>query len=149
MSARDRLNKGKHGKDVRLDPAHPLSTMNPPGVHYALRMCRSAAVGACACGLGVSVGLERMSQRRRRTALGSERCGGCRYGAPRPRQGCFTDDGFALGVAYILKVLDGNSAFDSLHWYPTLYAARPQSLHAHTRARTHTRTHTHSGAGRG
>ena len=75
--------------------------------------------------------------------MGAERCGGGRYGAPRPRQGCFTDDGFALGVAYILKVLDVNSAFDSLHWYPTLYAARPQSLHTHTRARTHTRTHVH------
>ena len=137
MSARDRLNKGKHGKDVRLDPAHPL------------RIGRSAAVGVCVRGLGAPAVLERTSQRRRRTALGAERCGGGRYGAPRPRQGCFTDDGFALGVAYILKVLDVNSAFDSLHWYPTLYAARPQSLHAHTRARTHTRTHTHSGAARG
>ena len=37
MSARDRLNKGKHGKDVRLDPAHPL------------RIGRSAAVGVWAC----------------------------------------------------------------------------------------------------
>ena len=97
----------------------------------------------CVRGLGAPAGLERTSQRRRRTALGAERCGGGRYGAPRPRQGCFTDDGFALGVAYILKVLDVNSAFDSLHWYPTLYAARPQSLQIHTRARTHTRTHVH------
>lgn len=45
----------------------------------------------------------------------------------------FTDDGFAIGLAYILKLLDQINEFNSLHWFRSLrhkYKAERDELNA-------------------
>ncbi|CAK4616836.1 unnamed protein product [Aphanomyces euteiches] len=39
------------------------------------------------------------------------------YKNTRRRESYFTDDGFAIGVAYLLAILNQGEAFDSLHWF--------------------------------
>ncbi|RHY31429.1 hypothetical protein DYB32_003505 [Aphanomyces invadans] len=39
------------------------------------------------------------------------------YKNTRRRESYFTDDGFAIGIAYLLAILNQGEAFDSLHWF--------------------------------
>lgn len=48
-------------------------------------------------------------------------------------EGSFTNDGFAIGVAYILKLLDQNKDFDSLNWFKSTSAYYKNEMEAKPR----------------
>ena len=40
----------------------------------------------------------------------------------RRKEGAFTDDGFAVGLAYLLRLLEQKQSFDALHWFESVRA---------------------------
>jgi len=52
-------------------------------------------------------------------------------------EGSFTNDGFAIGVAYILKLLDQNKEFDSLNWFKSTVSFYKQEIETKKRDKEH------------
>ena len=48
-------------------------------------------------------------------------------------EGIWTDDGFAIGIAYLLKLLDQDQDFNSLNWFPSATEFYNQELAAKQR----------------
>jgi len=56
-----------------------------------------------------------------------------KYAKKGREEGTFTDDGFALGIAYFLKLLNQNKDFDSLNWFKSVTQFYQAELQAKTR----------------
>lgn len=51
------------------------------------------------------------------------------------KPGCFTDDGFSMGLACVLKLLNQNTDFNSLHWFEAVHQKFSQELNRITKVR--------------